>query len=62
MNLIAELKRRKVFRVGAAYLVVGWVLIQVAATIDTRVLARVLGIRTFGPHSIRTEIERLDHP
>ena len=33
MNLIAELKRRKVFKVGVAYLVVGWVLIQVAATV-----------------------------
>ena len=33
MTLIAELKRRKVFKVGAAYLVVGWLLIQVAATI-----------------------------
>ncbi len=33
MNLIADLKRRKVFKVGVAYLVVGWVLIQVAATV-----------------------------
>ena len=33
MSLIAELKRRKVFRIGAAYLVAGWVLIQVAATV-----------------------------
>ncbi len=33
MSLIAELQRRKVFKVGAAYLVGGWVLIQVAATI-----------------------------
>jgi adenylate cyclase len=33
MSLIAELKRRKVFKVGAAYLIVGWLLIQVAATI-----------------------------
>ena len=32
-NIIHELKRRKVFRVGAAYLVLGWVLIQVADTI-----------------------------
>ena len=29
-NLISELKRRNVFRVAAAYAVVGWVLIQVA--------------------------------
>ena len=33
MNLIAELRRRKVFKVAAAYLVVGWLLIQVAATV-----------------------------
>ena len=33
MSLIAELQRRKVFKVGAAYLIGGWVLIQVAATI-----------------------------
>ena len=33
MSLIAELKRRKVFKVGAAYLVAGWLLIQVAATV-----------------------------
>ena len=33
MSLIAELKRRKVFKVGAAYLVVGWLLIQIAATV-----------------------------
>ena len=29
MGLIAELKRRNVFRVGMAYLVLGWVVIQV---------------------------------
>jgi hypothetical protein len=28
-NLFEELKRRKVFRVGAAYLVVGWIALQV---------------------------------
>jgi serine/threonine-protein kinase len=33
MSLFAELRRRKVFKVGAAYLVVGWLVIQVAATI-----------------------------
>jgi TolB-like protein/Tfp pilus assembly protein PilF len=33
MSLIAELRRRKVFKVGAAYLVVAWLLIQVVATI-----------------------------
>ena len=33
MSLLAELKRRNVFKVGAAYLVVGWVIIEVASTI-----------------------------
>ncbi|MEO7938557.1 MAG: hypothetical protein ABIR55_08030, partial [Burkholderiaceae bacterium] len=33
MNFITELKRRKVFKVGGAYLVVGWLVIEVAATI-----------------------------
>src|SRR6185369_6529035 len=33
MSLIDELKRRKVFKVAAAYLVVGWLLIQVASTV-----------------------------
>ena len=33
MSLIAELKRRKVFKVGAAYLVVAWLLIQVVSTV-----------------------------
>ena len=33
MSLIAELKRRSVFKVAAAYLVVGWLAIQVAATV-----------------------------
>jgi hypothetical protein len=33
MSLFDELKRRKVFRVGIAYLVVGWLLIQVASTV-----------------------------
>lgn len=31
--MIAELKRRKVFKVAAAYAVVGWLVIEVAATI-----------------------------
>jgi hypothetical protein len=31
-RLLAELRRRRVFRVAAAYTVVGWLLIQVAAT------------------------------
>jgi TolB-like protein/Tfp pilus assembly protein PilF len=36
MSLFAELKRRNVFRVGAAYLVVGWLLIEVADTVFPR--------------------------
>ena len=32
MGLVAEAQRRKVFKVAAAYLVVGWLAIQVAAT------------------------------
>jgi TolB-like protein len=33
MSLVSELKRRNVFRVAAAYIVVAWLLIQVAETI-----------------------------
>jgi TolB-like protein/Tfp pilus assembly protein PilF len=33
MSLLAELQRRKVFRVAAAYAVVGWLVIQVASTV-----------------------------
>ena len=33
MSLFGELKRRNVFRVGAAYAVGGWLVIQVAETI-----------------------------
>ena len=32
MSLIAELKRRNVFRVGVAYAIVAWLLIEVAHT------------------------------
>lgn len=31
MNLLAELKRRKVFKIGAAYVVVAWLVVQVAS-------------------------------
>jgi len=31
MSFVAELKRRKVFKVGAAYLIVAWVLVQAAS-------------------------------
>ncbi len=33
MSLFDELKRRNVFKVGAAYLVVGWLIIEVASTV-----------------------------
>lgn len=33
MSLMSELKRRSVFKAGAAYLVVAWLVIQVAATV-----------------------------
>src|SRR5262252_7338830 len=33
MSLFDELKRRKVFRIGVTYLVVGWLLIQIASTV-----------------------------
>ena len=33
MSLIAELKRRNVFRVGAAYGIVGWLLLEVASVV-----------------------------
>ena len=31
MGLIAELRRRNVFRVGVAYAIVGWLLVEVAS-------------------------------
>src|SRR5690606_17426768 len=36
MSLFAELKRRNVIRVGAAYLVVAWLLIEVSDTVFPR--------------------------
>jgi TolB-like protein/Tfp pilus assembly protein PilF len=33
LSLIAELKRRNVFKAGAAYLALGWVVVQVTATV-----------------------------
>jgi hypothetical protein len=33
MSLITESKRRSVFRVGAAYAIVAWLLVEVGATI-----------------------------
>jgi adenylate cyclase len=34
-SFFAELKRRKVFRVSVAYIIVAWVLVQVAATLES---------------------------
>lgn len=47
MSLIAELKRRKVFKVGAAYLVVAWLVVQVGATV-----APQLGLPEWAPRLI----------
>ncbi len=33
MSLIAELKRRNVFRVGAAYAIVAWLLVEMASVV-----------------------------
>jgi len=33
MSLIAELRRRNVFRVGAAYAIVAWLLVEVASVV-----------------------------
>ena len=33
MSLIGELKRRNVFRVGAAYLALAWIVVQITATV-----------------------------
>ena len=33
MSLIGELKRRNVFRVGAAYGIVGWLLVEIASVL-----------------------------
>ena len=53
MSLISELKRRNVLRVGAAYIVVAWLIIQVAETLfplfdlgdgPARIVVIVLGI------------------
>ena len=47
MSLFAELKRRKVFKVAAGYLVVAWLVIQVAATV-----APQLGLPEWAPRLI----------
>jgi TolB-like protein len=46
-NLFAELKRRNVVRVGIAYLVIGWVLIEVSGTI-----APMMGLPEWAPNLI----------
>ncbi len=33
MGFITELRRRNVFRVGAAYLMLGWVVVEVTSTV-----------------------------
>jgi hypothetical protein len=33
MSLLAELKRRNVFRVGVAYAIVAWLLVEVASVV-----------------------------
>ena len=47
MSLFAELKRRKVFKVAAGYLVVAWLVIQVGATV-----APQLGLPDWAPRLI----------
>jgi len=47
MSLFAELQRRSVFKVAAAYLVVGWLVIQVAAT-----LAPQMGLPEWAPRFV----------
>jgi hypothetical protein len=48
MSLIAELKRRNVLRVMAAYAVVGWLIVQVVET--------VFPAYGFGDAAVRTAI------
>ena len=47
MNLIAELKRRKVFKIGAAYVVVAWLVVQVASIAFPAFDAPVWVLRVF---------------
>jgi len=47
MSLIAELKRRSVFKVGAAYLVVGWLVIQAASIAFPTFEAPAWALRAF---------------
>ncbi len=47
MSLIAELKRRKVFKVGAAYLVVAWLAVQAASIAFPTFEAPLWALRVF---------------
>jgi TolB-like protein/Tfp pilus assembly protein PilF len=47
MSLIAELKRRKVFKVGAAYLVVAWLVVQAASIVFPTFEAPPWALRIF---------------
>ena len=47
MSLIAELKRRKVFKVGAAYLVVAWLAVQAASIAFPAFEAPLWALRVF---------------
>jgi hypothetical protein len=40
MSWLAELRKRKVFRVAATYAVVGWLLVQVASVVLPALICR----------------------
>jgi hypothetical protein len=42
MSLVVELRRRNVFRVAAAYLVVGWLLTEVLTTISSSATTKLI--------------------
>jgi hypothetical protein len=46
-SLLEELRRRKVFKVGAAYLVVAWLLIQVTATVAPQLARQLVTLEPF---------------
>src|SRR5256885_14430955 len=46
-SFLAELKRRKVFKVGAAYLIVAWLAVQAASNGFPAVDAPALALRIF---------------
>src|SRR4249920_2559501 len=47
MSLVAELQRRKVFKVGAAYLVVAWLAVQAASIAFPTFEAPLWALRVF---------------